>query len=1661
MKKLVAYCILGSILISSISPSVALAETETTVQTAEEVGDGNEISAQTAAVAAMSSGWPEPEERSYGIESISPELADPNDPTLSSLSDQSLVNLFQGAAEFNLPLSLPPGLNGMTPKLELKYSSHQASTNGKVGQGWQLETGAIRKVARGTSTVLLGPPRYYLELPDIQGDLTQFGSSANYDYYHLRREQEFANIEHDRLNNYWTVDLRDGRSFHLGSTPDSRTQTDDGTFVSAWHVDEQNDPYGNQIEYDYQRIDGVLYPERISYGASSGSGPHPFDVAFSIAPRVDSRLDYQAGFSRTLGHLVDQITIDVNGTERLRYDLSYDNGFMNSRSDLQQFTVTGTNGTEITSQQIAFEYYRVTDSDIGPRADRLKRVTLPTGGQLTYDYQVSQQLQSEGEFVNQRPHFPIIVVTSLTESDFLGREDETEYFYRDGHYYYDSALNRQVAGFSRVTVTDPLQQQQRHFFHQGGGFDGSTVGESPDSWYLIGKSYRQEQFDDQENLIERTITRWQSTPLGSERSFIAPIDHIVTRIGILGPDQSHATTTSYDLSNGNVLETLEHGAVNANNDGTFTDIDSDSRRRTFTYAANPYRYLPSLSATEKLYNHGNTLMSQTDRRYDGLPLGLANRGSLTHEGQHLLSEARQLVTQREYNLAGQLKATIDPKGHRQDIDYDAIGIHPAWIQNHLGHRTDYVVDPVTGKRERETTPSNLVTERVFDGLGREILRSQSHPLHSNSLWPVEKVTFDDSSRPSSVLTETYLSPTLTSKQAAYLDGFGRTVQRRRQASGAPDRYAVTNTQFDALGRESHEELSIFGTGVDYDTADTSPYGTTTAYDALGRVVLVTDANGTSTSSFDGWSRTDQDANGVDKTLTFDAFDRLAQVTEDIDGFLVDSEYTYDALDNVIAITDATGNERAFQYDSLSRLRSAEDIHSPGDTTVSTKQWSYDDADNVRLVADSAGRHASTSHDELDRPVEHVFTGAVVGSETINLTYDQGAFGIGQLSDVTSTDWNWQGTYDIRGQLVSETATVKGSPHSRQHTFTYFDQIDQTTHGNGIVVDHGYNEIGELQSIDVGSTNVVSDIAYNAASQVAEIDYGNGLRSEMTHAPEKMHRLTAKRTYRISSPYQRVQDITYSFDPVGNIERIRELANTAGVRLVDYDYDTVNRLERATATFTSSANYDFSYVYDAAGNIITSPEGSYLYEEPLHTNPQAVTSITNGANSIEFEYDPTGNLLVQRATAGGVTETQQHSWNNRSLLEETVLFASNTIDRTELHYGYDDEQRRTWKEVQPYSCSTDSSHGLTCTPGMAEETLYPFADYELSNTDTSRIHVYANGIHVATAETDFCSAGSNQSSCTTDLYFHHDDHLNGANVITDASGQITQLLDYQPFGAINTEQQVGTYDATQDFTGHELDSESGLHYAQARYYDSDTARFISHDPLAWRPSELLDRFGEQPQGLNFYSYALNNPIVLADPTGEFACGGLCLVMLGVGGAYLTTGAETAVAPSTIENQAASMTSNVQSPSLFEGFMNNAASAAEERGIRGAAGAIRAGSVIGGGVAAARSGYGATKAIGALGTAVEIADTMNRIERGQRHTHVNDGSTFRNDGRGEKLPEKPRGYYTEYVQSGKNLDDYKHPNRMVYGRMGERYTTRDHYKTFRPVNRLTDLLRRFRR
>ncbi len=106
-------------------------------------------------------------------------------------------------------------------------------------------------------------------------------------------------------------------------------------------------------------------------------------------------------------------------------------------------------------------------------------------------------------------------------------------------------------------------------------------------------------------------------------------------------------------------------------------------------------------------------------------------------------------------------------------------------------------------------------------------------------------------------------------------------------------------------------------------------------------------------------------------------------------------------------------------------------------------------------------------------------------------------------------------------------------------------------------------------------------------------------------------------------------------------------------------------------------------------------------------------------------------------------------------------------------------------------------------------------------------------------------------------YTHTDHLGSPVASTNASGTLLWREDYTPFG--EARQRPAANDNDEGYTGHIADSDTGIVYMQARYYDPAIGRFLSQDPVGFAEGG--------PAFLNRYAYVGNDPLNATDPGGE--------------------------------------------------------------------------------------------------------------------------------------------------------------------------------------------------
>ncbi|MFA5127360.1 MAG: RHS repeat-associated core domain-containing protein [Patescibacteria group bacterium] len=126
-----------------------------------------------------------------------------------------------------------------------------------------------------------------------------------------------------------------------------------------------------------------------------------------------------------------------------------------------------------------------------------------------------------------------------------------------------------------------------------------------------------------------------------------------------------------------------------------------------------------------------------------------------------------------------------------------------------------------------------------------------------------------------------------------------------------------------------------------------------------------------------------------------------------------------------------------------------------------------------------------------------------------------------------------------------------------------------------------------------------------------------------------------------------------------------------------------------------------------------------------------------------------------------------------------------------------------------------------------------------------------------------------------INYYLTDHLGSPTIITNQAGEIVETNDYESYGRVK--ESNSQIDNQYKYTGKPLDNETNLQYYGARYLDSQLGRLISVDPAVLKLNNdksfeekynrSIQHFLSNPQNLNSYSYAVNNPVKYIDDNGE--------------------------------------------------------------------------------------------------------------------------------------------------------------------------------------------------
>jgi len=639
----------------------------------------------------------------------------------------------------------------------------------------------------------------------------------------------------------------------------------------------------------------------------------------------------------------------------------------------------------------------------------------------------------------------------------------------------------------------------------------------------------------------------------------------------------------------------------------------------------------------------------------------------------------------------------------------------------------------------------------------------------------------------------------------------------------------------------------------------NPYGghLTNTYDKAGQLIAFTEVNGTQTRmAYDGMGRITSTINGYGNPHAFtNHYERhpfgLA-VQRWPDG--LSSTNHYDEFGRLASVSGARQQPVTRHYDSLDRLTEIIDGLSH---IVSNRYNPYHDLTQViyqdgsgfsnrfdfaGLILEQLDGNSNRFYMTYDDAGQRLTLSESNDSNTVMVATTYHPSGLPQtIADSSSSLSN---TYDRLNRLISQTHSTSNVPPST--IFYGYNELDHLTNSiltlnnpttNNLTTFYSYDNGGRLSAIQSkhpGSTQAFHYASVPQENRLAGItNQQSGIVTAYGYDP--FNRVT-NITYRASDDTL-IHAVDYAYDTIGMITNVVINDGSQG-SVKGYQYDSINRL-----ISESSALSVIQYSYDLAGNrtsVIIDNATTNTYQLGIGNRLDRVT--TEGIETQSFSYDNAGNTI----SISNDTHQLALDWDPRHRLT-TVTLNNPTTNNLTTFYSYDVLGRR----ISVFDGSN--------TIHMIYDGNQVVAELD-QNGDLLRTYTYGPGIDNILSITVYTNTPIPQNAQT---YYYIKDIQNTVLALTDETGAIVESYDYDAWGNIlDVKNGSGTSISNQQsaignrylFQGREYDFQTGLYYFRARWYHSQTGRWLSKDPIGISG------------GLNQYSFVANDPVNFVDPYG---------------------------------------------------------------------------------------------------------------------------------------------------------------------------------------------------
>jgi RHS repeat-associated protein len=658
--------------------------------------------------------------------------------------------------------------------------------------------------------------------------------------------------------------------------------------------------------------------------------------------------------------------------------------------------------------------------------------------------------------------------------------------------------------------------------------------------------------------------------------------------------------------------------------------------------------------------------------------------------------------------------------------------------------------------------------------------------------------------------------------------------------------------------------------------------TTFSYDAYKRLIKITYPDNTTFQlTYDLNDRITSiiDENNQTYSYTYDANGNLTMATDPASNT---TKYDYDLMDRVSSVTDKLDKTTTFTYDTRGRLGTSTN---PASETFT---YGYSLQGWFSSVTDPGGKTTSRTYD--DEGVIATLTDAL--SNTWNYTTDK----LGRVSMITSPLSNTRSfTCDSMGRLTSSTNPLSKTtdydydsrglltsitlPGAISATYNRNDLglITRITDPNGYPWDKGYDSMGRLTSLTDPLSNITT-YAYNSRNRLSTVTFpesslqlsydgwGNVVRKLYSDNTDLQY------TYDDNGRLLTADGLTLSYDARGDI---------LGCNGLTVNRDDVGRIATMTVAKGKTLTYSYdsrgllgsvsdwlggitTFTYDAAGKLlsITRPNGiitTYTYD--------------NDGRVVRLQEGSLSNISFIRDSNGQITSATRSLTLEPTFIDTTTTLSYDKASQVSA-YTYDAMGRLTndgtrtytWDLASRLTGYTEGSSSVNFTyDGLGSRLtraegnttsryVWNYA-FKLPSISVEKQGASDLRYYVHTPEGNLIYSIEASGNARRD---YHYDEMGNTLFLSDSSGTVIAAYAYSPYGTLlaSTGTEVNPF-TWQGQLGVVMEGPSGLYYMRARYYDSNTLRFISRDPIS-----MID-----PRNVNPYQYAMLNPLRFVDPSGK--------------------------------------------------------------------------------------------------------------------------------------------------------------------------------------------------